>query len=251
MASQWSSRVAGISGTEAIRALAVSNDAMRAAVPVALAILALGCSSRQNTNCRWPEELPRPLDLRVEDDVAHLMRDVELAEELSVRFADASGIGPGLGRSRHRLEGCFEPLVAGITSRHSVTRDDVRAAQARIGRRGLNPIVNGPVAVLFSVLTWAALIRLRRRFPDNTERGPLWVAMAILAVAVSGLSTGVGKVWQMISETIRIGNGHLGGERGLRLPWNQHAFDYFLIMLVAFLLIAAWSRMRQSTPVEM
>jgi hypothetical protein len=42
----------------------------------------------------------------------------------------------------------------------------------------------------------------------------------------------------MISETIRVGNGHLGGQRGLRLPWIQHSGEYFLIAMAAFAVIA-------------
>jgi hypothetical protein len=42
----------------------------------------------------------------------------------------------------------------------------------------------------------------------------------------------------MLSEAIRIGNGHLGGQRGLRLPWVQYSFEYFIALWVGFLIIA-------------
>ena len=108
----------------------------RALASAIVLVAAFGCSSGQNTECRWPEEVPRQLDLRSEADAAHLMADVELAEELSVRFADNSGTGPGPLRQRLRLEKCFEPLTAGIIARHGVSMADVLGAQARIGDRG-------------------------------------------------------------------------------------------------------------------
>jgi hypothetical protein len=89
---------------------------------------------------------------------------------------------------------------------------------------------------LFAVLTAVSLRGIRRRFAE--ERAALVAASAIAAVGVAGLTTGFGRVWQMLSEAIRIGNGHLGGTRGMRLPWVQHSFEYFLVVLVAFVLVA-------------
>ena len=198
----------------------------------------VGCGSGQNTECRWPEETPRQLDLRSRADAAHLMADVELAEELSVRYADNSGAGPGPLRQRLRVEKCFDPLMAGIASRHGLSIAEVLAAQPRIGDRGLNLIVNAPVLAFFAAATMMALRGIRRRFAAGEERVAIAVASAMAAVAVAGLTTGVGRIWQMVSEAIRIGNGHLGGQRGLRLPWVQHSFEYFIVALGGFLLIA-------------
>ena len=215
----------------------------RIALAVAL-VTAAGCSSGQNTECRWPDEPSRPLDLRSAADADHLMQDVELAEELSVRFADNSGAGPGPLRQRLRVEKCFEPLSAGIIARHSVSKADLLDAQARIGDRGLNLVVNVPVAAVFMALTLIVLGKVRRRFAANDERAAMVVASLVAALAVAGLTTGLGRVWQMLSESIRIGNGHLGGQRGLRLPWVEHTFDYFIALLAAFLVIAAVDHLR-------
>ena len=228
----------------------VSKDAMKGAALVLSLSAALGCSSGQNTECRWPDEAPRLLDLRIEDDAAHLMQDVELAEELSVRFADESEFGPGPARQRLRVERCYNPLVAGIMTRHGVSMADVLGAQRRIGERGLNLIVNVPVAAFFSVATLLVLRNIRRRFDGAGEHVAVAAASVISAVFVAGLTTGVGRVWQMLWETIRIGNGHLGGQRGLRLPWVQHSFEYFVVALVAFLVIAALYHFRAARSVQ-
>jgi hypothetical protein len=211
---------------------------MRRAAAFLFIAAALGCSSGQNTDCRWPDESPRILDPRIDADASHLMQDVELAEELSVRFADQSEFGPGPQRQRLRVERCYDPLVAGIMARHGVSRADVLDAQQRIGERGLNLVVNAPVVTLFGFLTLMALRGIRRRFSGADERVAVAIASVISAVFVAGLTTGFGRVWQMVSETIRVGNGHLGGQRGLRLPWVQHTFEYFIVALIAFLVIA-------------
>ena len=103
---------------------------------------------------------------------------------------------------------------------------------------GLNLVVNLPVAAFFGVVTLLVLRNIRRRFDGADERAVVAMTSLISAVFVAGLTTGFGRVWQMLSETIRIGNGHLGGQRGLRLPWVQHSFEYFVIVLIAFLVIA-------------
>lgn len=216
----------------------VQHRMPRAALLTLVVVTGAACSSGQNTDCRWPEDPPRLLDLRVSSDVEHLHRDVELAEELAVRFADHSGRGPGPERQQLRVERCLEPLLAGVVSRHGVSRADVDLTQARLGERGLNLIVNIPVAAWFAVATLLTLRATRRRFavPDET---PAVVAATIAsAVVLAAITTGFGRVWQMISETIRIGNGHLGGSRGFRLPWVQYSFEYFLVLMVAFLVIA-------------
>lgn len=215
----------------------------RAVVWMLPAIFVAGCSSGQNTECRWPDEARRALDLRVDADAQHLRQDIELAEELAVRFADNSGLGPGPARQQLRVEQCFEPLVAGITSRHALQRADVIAAQSRLGDRGLNLAVNVPVSVLFGVSTLLALRTIRRRFAG--ERPAMLAATLLSSVVIATMTTGFGRIWQMIAEAIRLGNGHLGGLRGLRLPWVKYSFEYFLLLLGCFLLIAAVDHARR------
>lgn len=197
-----------------------------------------GCSSGQNSACRWPEESSRRLDLTNDADALHLKRDIELAEELSVRFADASGFGPGPECQQLRVEHCYQPLLAAIAAHHEVSAADIALAQGRLGERGLNLIVTIPVVAFFSIVTLTVLRGIRRRFSAADERVAVVGAMSIAAVGVAGLTTGFGRIWEAMSETIRVGNGHLGGQRGLRLPWVQHSGEYFLVALVAFVVIA-------------
>jgi hypothetical protein len=210
---------------------------MRCIFPLAIIAVLGGCGSGQDGDCRWPEDPARRLDLHVHEDMQHLRRDIELVEELSVRFADASSLGPGPVKQQYRIEKCYDPLMAGIVARHGVAMSDVLAVQSRAGERGLNLVVNIPVAVFFSIMTVAALRAIRRRFAAD-ERLAILGSISLAGLAISAITIGAGRIWQMISETIRVGNGHLGGQRGLRLPWIQHSGEYFLIAMAAFAVIA-------------
>lgn len=215
----------------------MSNLSMKRAFLVTVLAATSACSSGQNSDCRWPDEPARLLNLDIDADSKHLIRDIELVEELSVRFADASSLGPGPIKQQYRIEHCYQPLMSALTARHGVSMDDVLAAQSRIGERGLNLVVNGPVALFFLVATLIALRWTRRRFAAD-ERIATLCAIAVASVAIPAVTVGAGRIWEAISETIRVGNGHLGGQRGLRLPWVRHSPEYYLIAVILFLLIA-------------
>ena len=69
---------------------------MHRVIPLLLCVA--GCITRpgMNSDCQWPPEQARPLDLRNGSDRRHLIEDVELAEELAVRYNDRwqKGIQP-------------------------------------------------------------------------------------------------------------------------------------------------------------
>ena len=209
----------------------------RACAAVMVVTAAVGCGSGRNTECRWPDEPARLLNLGVAADAQHLRDDIELVEELSVRFADASALGPGPQKQQYRIEKCYDPLMAALVARHGVSMADVAAAQSRLGDRGLNLVVNGPVALFFIAATIFSLRWIGRRFAAD-ERSAIAGATLVAGLVVPAITVGVGRIWQMLSETIRIGNGHLGGQRGLRLPWVQHSAEYFVITVAGFAVIA-------------
>jgi len=60
---------------------------------IALACLVSGCINRpgMNAECRWPAEPSRSLDPRNVADVRHLRGDLEVADELVIRYRDEKG----------------------------------------------------------------------------------------------------------------------------------------------------------------
>src|SRR5438445_9097490 len=62
-----------------------------AALGLVISLALTGCIRREgrNSDCIWPEVNARPLDPSRGGDARHLREDVELAEDLAVRYMDA------------------------------------------------------------------------------------------------------------------------------------------------------------------
>src|SRR5579864_3746065 len=93
-----------------------------------ISILLSGCVRREgrNSDCKWPEEPgAKALDAQNTADRRHLRADVELAEELAVRYMDAHRRPqPGSSRAPQPMMGswstCFTSLVNQIGESHRV-----------------------------------------------------------------------------------------------------------------------------------
>lgn len=208
---------------------------IRFAVLVGAGLLT-GCSNGLNTDCEWPQEAANVLRVHDRSDTEHLLRDVELAEELSIRFGDERW-SPGPARQRGRDEQCLAPLFQHIADSHSLPLQDVLSARDRIGNRGISLAVNGPVGLVVGLIAAFLLKRIDRRFSVFHE--PLAVAGATLvgALFIGGVSMAIGRLWEAGYETIRLGNGHLS-YRGLRLPWTQHALEFAAIATAIFVAVS-------------
>ena len=136
---------------------------------ILLPVLLAGCNNDLNTSCRWPVESAVTLDPRVPSDAEHLVRDVELAEELSIRFGDERW-APGPVRAANRQEQCLAALFEHIAGLHGVTLTELEAARQRIADRGPNLLVNGPVAVATIVL--AAFMFVESRAGSRSLTSP-------------------------------------------------------------------------------
>jgi hypothetical protein len=198
--------------------------------------LLVGCSNGLNSDCEWPQEAASVLRIHNTPDAEHLRRDVELAEELSIRFGDERW-PPGPARQRGRDEQCLAPLFQHIANSHSLSLQDVRSARERIGDRGLNLGVNVPVGLVVGLIAAFLLRRIDVRFSVMDE--PLAVAGAtfVSALFIGGLTAAIGRVWEASYETIRVGNGHLS-YRGLRLPWTQHAIEFAVVATAMFVIVS-------------
>ena len=198
--------------------------------------LLAGCRNGLNTSCEWPGESPSSLDLRDPSHARHLVQDVALAEELAVRFGD-SHWPPGPARRQGRDELCLTPLFQHVAGLHGVTLGDVHAARARVADRGLNLLVNGPVGVAILGLALVAVSFIKRRFSVTDEAVAVAGATAGCAVLIGSATIALGRLWEAVVETARVGNGHLS-YRGLRLPWAQHSLEYAAVAVGVFVLFS-------------
>jgi hypothetical protein len=201
----------------------------------ALLVATTACGSRGD-DCQWPAERPQSLNLAQPADARHLRRDVELAEDLSIRYGDVRW-GPGLERQRGRDEQCLTSLLAHIAQRHGVSIDEILKARESLAHKGANLAVNVPTALFFAVITWLMLRRIHTRFAAQDELPAIAMASLLAALAVGGVTVAFGRLWEAVFEMVRLGNDHLS-YRGLRQQWIQLAPTFFASSAMFFLLIA-------------
>lgn len=208
---------------------------MRLLLVCLFSLCVAGCNGL-NTDCQWPADGSQALDLENLADQQHLRRDVEVAEELAIRYGDVRW-SPGPARRQGRDRECLTPLFGEIAHRHGVTVDDVRRVRERLTDRGLNLAANVPIGVFYGLVTLFAIRRVHTRFSYQEERLAVVVATVLTSVMVAGVTVGFGRMWEGAVEIVRVGNDHLS-YRGLRLVWTQHAGQLFVLGIVLFWMIS-------------
>ena len=216
------------------------------------------CAMREgmNLDCEWPSESVRSLDLHNPTDLRHLVHDVEVAEELGIRYADRlAGKRPvsvlgiqvrtGLGgpSSEKIREGCTAALLEDIATIHRVGSQDVLSARSEVGNRGANLPVNVPMA-LFTVFVATTLTRrVHARFEPD-EKWATGISIVLLSIVLSGLNVLLGFLWAGVVEMVRVGNEH-GSYRVARIWWRQHPVEVFALSVLVFWVVAALTLARR------
>jgi hypothetical protein len=216
-----------------------------------LGVCLSGCLSRSrlNTNCEWTHDAAFQLDLRRGADEEHLIDDVELAEELGIRYGDSFRKRDGIQEEHRRTTECTTTLFAEIAHIHGVTSDDVLKA------RGRRPAVVD-LTVLLSFVLLYGLVSSRlvggvfSRFPVDVP-APALTAIAVMSAMVSGNGLMSLRLWAETVEIVRRGNGH-GSYRVGRVPWSHHRAELFAAGVVLFWLIALlhYWREKSACPVK-
>lgn len=213
--------------------------------------------SRVNARCEWNGEAVTTLDLTDRELESHLDRDVELATELAVRYADTVH-GQRFGYDGHGglIEGgdlrnrCMATLLAAVANTHDVSLDRVVAARAR-GRRPM--IWDAMVIVLFALMyggiSWVIVRALARQFPAG-DGWPALVAPSIASLGVSACGLPLFELWAMTLEMVRVGNDHLSGYRASWSPWDEHLAALYLGGILTFLAIAGFQYRRNRSGCE-
>jgi len=203
----------------------------------------VGCTRRdpRNSNCEWPQETARPLDLSQSAQQRHLSDDAQLAEDLAIRYADShrgprSGHFEGFDEYRQTRDRCMTALFEVIGNNHTVAREQVRQSLGH-RRTSLDLAVILSFAVLYGFAASGLAGQIWRRFPPAEE----WIAGAVATLLTSAVISmaGVllGELWATSVENLRIGSGHLS-YRVNRIPWVQHRLGLFVGGVVLFCIIA-------------
>lgn len=210
-----------------------------AALGLIVSLVFTGCVRREgrNSDCIWPEINARALDLGRGGDARHLREDVELAEDLAVRYMDAQRQSQSTQLRPERppsevLNTCRNSLLKQISTSHNVSPKEVVQF---FGRRSLaiDVTVIFPFFLLYALLAMLLAGWLLRRYPPE-ESMTAALAMSLLcslAFGVGGLL--LGEQWSITAENIRVGTGHLS-YRVDRLPWVQHRLGFFVLCLALF-----------------
>jgi hypothetical protein len=209
-------------------------------------------SDQRNSDCRWSTKTPHRLDLRSAAARTHLRQDVQLAEDLAIRYADAHN-GPHSGHfeSWAAYNGardlCMDSLFANVASNDGVTEEQVReAVTQRPVAFDLAVVLS--FAVFYFLVANAMAQRIWRRFPLQEGGVAGIIATVAVSIVVSAAGVFTGAIWAGIAESIRLGSGHLS-YRLDRIPWRHHQLAFFVVGLVLFWIAAAvQSRRRQAKP---
>ena len=199
-----------------------------------------GCINRPGMKlaCAWPPESARRLDLGNADDVAHLLSDIEIADELIVRYRDARGGRPprqwlgiqvrsgGGGRPDPRVATeCRARLRAALVAAHGITTTDIDALTPRLADRGWDLPVTIPVLLFYGLLVRRSVSALQIRFTDDNPLVRL-TAIAVTSLAIAATVVLLGGLWAGLVEIIRLGNEHLSF-RASRVAWPGRAPAWF------------------------
>jgi len=189
-----------------------------------VAVLAGGCILRQgmNTECAWPPEVARELNLAETADARHLVLDTEVLEEL----LDRHRFHPLDERQR-----CEPKLIAEVARMHAVTATDVTRARERIPNRGLDLPVTIPIGALFFLSVSRVLRKIERRFSD--ESIPTIICLAVASIMLSAAFVFFGELWTSCLQMIRVWNQHVGG-RVHRMLWLTRQKEIFGVGFALF-----------------
>jgi hypothetical protein len=224
------------------RILRSSNPPILKFAPFIVLLVSLsGCLRREglNSDCVWPPDPPRALDLRSVSDRRHLVDDGQIAEELAIRYADAeharrflySGHG-GLIENGALRDRCMATLVAAIRQAHDVT--DAEILDARSTRNAwFDLAVELSFAVLYFCGAAVMCALIRKRFAADGGVAAV-VAILLASVATGFIGVQAGAMWGAVWEIVRVGNGHMSGYRAAHNPWADRLSIIFLGAVVLF-----------------
>lgn len=211
----------------------------RRAVAVALwlGLSALGCMdvSRVNSECRWTDGPARRLDLTRGADREHLRVDVQVANELMVRFGDVHYRNrPDMARPLR--EQCIGALTDTIVATHGVTRADVHAAGSWRVWWADALAVYLPMALLIAFAMAQIVRRVCRSF-DSGDRAIAMGSVALLAPLVALVGMGVTQFWSFSVESWFLRDGHVSN-RASFIPVVAHGWWTYGVALAICAVVA-------------
>jgi hypothetical protein len=212
-----------------------------------LPVCMVGCldRARVNARCEWDEKSVQTLNLNDWSQQRHLYEDVELAEELAIRYADAAykersgfeGHG-GLIENGRLRDRCMAAFMTTIAATHNLPLEHVEQARLRGYRdQRWDFGVLSSFACLYGFIAWMIVRAISRRFPVD-DGWPALVAPLLASVPIGMAAFQLFTLWGGGLEAIRLGNGHVSGYRAAKSPWADHTAALWIAGVTVFVLIA-------------
>lgn len=156
----------------------------------------------------------------------HLVKDAEVAEELSYRYADSRGkFAP---EWRQRLASCMDTLSTTIARTHGVPLTQVMRARELLNEPRFDVVKVLPLIVIFAVIGWLSAGWIARRFGD-ADRVPWFAACAIVSLVMTSVVLVLGSIAASLVQDMQRRDMH-ASYRGQRPTWiGTHAIALALV----------------------
>lgn len=187
-----------------------------------------GCVQREgrNSDCQWPRTPPSV-------NQGDLRADLELAEELAIRYMDAHYGPRDLEAAAQAKNRCMGTLLAEVGKKHGMTAQE---AFRSFGQRSalVDLAITLPFLLLYAFVADFAIRRLLGRYPPHGGWITCTVVILLASVAFGAGGLILGQQWSSVAESIRLGTGHLSN-RSFRLPLNKYPGEAFALAAAIFL----------------
>jgi hypothetical protein len=215
-------------------------EVIRTALLLLCVVISPACiiaPDRVNVDCNWTH------DPSGRSEESHLLRDVAVAEELAIRYADAhygyaSGHHAGARAYESASDQCLATLLTTIATNHSVDAGHVRSLLHRRSPIYDVVVVFLPMALLLGMSADAVVRWIRRRFTSD-EKFMRTLSLITSSIVLTVIELQVGSIWSFLSEEeIRLRTNHLS-YRAFYVPWSRHAVAILLGGFCLFWIVAS------------
>lgn len=209
------------------------------AVLFVIASTVAGCmpAERINRSCEWTGDVGGA-------DRAHLIEDVRVAQDLSIRYGDSVAGRIWNATNRSGRTRCTEASFEEIMRRHHVSRAEL---DGLVGARDLwldFLTVMLPMALLFTAVSRLVIRNVASGY-DADDRAILVGVLAVFTPIAAAIGVGLAQIWGIVVEEARLRSDHIS-YRAANTPMHEHKWLALAVGVAIFLGLATVEVRRRS-----